>query len=232
LRTPIPPAVHAQPQIQPGVPTSYGAPRTLLYVTVKRNNTSWRSIYGHWWIEVDDTESYGWWPAALPLAVRHLLVGTDGILNAVGLLGLRGTWYQDPSHGQSAVHVFHPVLSVVKPDDQVREEIRSFAHAYRAAWRWHWSAARASGTCRVFQDELLAAVGLVEGVDQLHTRGSGCPFLYPFREVAWRLADRFDDMSRSAVPGAGRTARCSTPGRARVVVRNVSGQHLRRVRFW
>ncbi len=191
----------------PDVPTSYGAPRTLLYVTVKRDNTSWRGIYGHWWVEVGDSESYGWWPAAVPLAVRDLVVGTDGILNAVGLLGLRGTWYQDPSHGQPAVHVFHPVLSMVKPDDQVREEIRSFAHGYRAPWRWHWSSARASGTCRVFQDELLAAVGLVEGLEQLHTRGSGCPFLYPFRHVGWRLADGLDDLVRRAVPGAGRAAR-------------------------
>jgi hypothetical protein len=182
------------------VPTSYGAPRTLLYVTVKRDNTSWRSIYGHWWIEVGDSESYGWWPAAVPLAPRHLVLGTDGILNAVGLLGLRGTWYQDPNHGQPAVHAFHPVLSVVKSDDQVREEIRSFAHGYRATWRWHWRSARASGTCRAFQDELLAAVGLEEGLEHLHTRGSGCPFLYPFRRMAWFLADRLDDISHGWAP--------------------------------
>jgi len=96
----------------------------------------------------------------------------------------------------------------VKPDDQVREEILSFAHGYRAPWRWHWTSARASGTCRVFQDELLAAVGLVEGLEQLHTRGSGCPFLYPFRHVGWRLADGLDHLVRRAVPQAGRAA-CS-----------------------
>jgi hypothetical protein len=199
LQAPIPPAVHSQPE--PGdVVTTYGTPRTLLYVTVKRDNTSWRSIYGHWWIEVDDRESYGWWPASVPLGVRDLLKGTDGILNAMGLLGLRGTWHRDPNHGQAAVHVFHPVLTVAKSDDRVREDIRSFAHGYRARWRWHWTSTRASGTCRAFQDELLVAVGLVEGVEQLHTRGSGCPFLYPFRAAAWRLADRFDDLTGRAAP--------------------------------
>jgi len=222
--------VHSGTDKHLGVPTTYGAPRTLLYVTVKRDNTSWRSIYGHWWVEVGDSESYGWWPAAVPLTVRDLVVGTDGILNAVGVLGLRGTWYQDPNHGQPAVHVFHPVLSMVKPDDQVREEIRSFAHGYRAAWRWHWTSARASGTCRVFQDELLAAVGLVEGLEQLHTRGSGCPFLYPFRHLAWRLADGLDDLVRRADPRVGRAARSPAPGPVRVVVPNGAGRQQRRVR--
>lgn len=177
------------------MPTTYGAPRTLLYLQVKRDNTSWRSIYGHWWVEVDGHESYGWWPASVPLSVRDLLSGTDGVLNGLGLLRLGGTWHTDPNHGQPAVHVFHPVLAVEKPDDQVRQEIRTFAHGYRAAWRWHWTSSRALGTCRAFQDELLEAVGIVEGVEHLHTRGSGCPFLYPFRRVGWWFADRLEEVS-------------------------------------
>ncbi|MEX2290557.1 MAG: hypothetical protein WD794_09560 [Mycobacteriales bacterium] len=188
--------------------TSYGAPRTLLYVTIKRDNTSWRSIYGHWWVEVDGRESYGWWPASVPLGVRQLVRGTDGILNGLGLLGLRGTWYRDPNHGQSAVHAFHPVLSIVKTDDEVREDVRSFAHGYRAPWRWHWTSARASGTCRAFQDELLASVGLREGPEQLHTRGSGCPFLYPFRATGWRLADALDDLTARAAPAEAQRPLC------------------------
>ena len=172
------------------VPTTYGAPRTLLYVRVKRDNTSWRSLYGHWWLELDEGESYGWWPAAVPLRAVDLLRGTGGILNGIGLLGLQGTWYRDPNHGLEAMHAFHPALTLAKPDEQVRREIRSFAHGYRARWRWHWTSKRSSGTCRAFQDELLAAVGLAEDLDQLHTRGSGCPFLYHFRRVGWSLADR------------------------------------------
>ena len=174
------------------VPTTYGAPRTLLYVTVKRDNTSWRSLYGHWWLEVDGRESYGWWPAAVPLRAVDLLRGTSGILNGIGVLGLKGTWYRDPNHGLEAMHAFHPTLTCTKADAQVRREIRSFAHGYRARWRWHWTTERSAGTCRAFQDELLASVGLVEGLDQLHTRGSGCPFLYQFRRCGWWLADRLD----------------------------------------
>ena len=174
------------------MPTTYGAPRTLLYVTVKRDNTSWRALYGHWWLEVDGRESYGWWPAAVPLRVRDLLLGTGGVLNGVGLLTLAGTWFRDPYHGQPSAHRFHPVLHLVKSDEQVRRDVRRFAHAYRTRWRWHWSPARTAGTCRGFQDDLFAAVGLAEGIDQLHTRGSGCPFLYPFRRPWWWVADRLE----------------------------------------
>jgi hypothetical protein len=172
------------------VTTTYGAPRTLLFVTVKRDNTSWRSLYGHWWLEVDERESYGWWPAAVPLRAVDLLRGTTGILNGIGLLGLKGTWYRDPNHGLEAMHAFHPTLTAVKPDEQVRQEIRSFAHGYRE--RWRWSAKRSTGTCRSFQDDLLASISLAEDPRRLYTRGSGCPFLYQFRRVGWWCKDRLD----------------------------------------
>ena len=188
-----------------GTPTSYGAPRTLLFVTVKRNNTSWRELYGHWWIEVDGADgtaggaaSYGWWPAAVPLRLRDVLRGCPGVLNGMGLLGRRGAWDRDALHGDDAVHAFHPVLVVATPDAQVREDIRRFAHAYRGRWRWHVSARRDSGTCRTFQDELLADVGLAEPRDQLHTRGSGCPFLYHPRRAWWRALDAADGALRRA----------------------------------
>jgi hypothetical protein len=174
------------------VVTTYGAPRSLLYITVKRDNTSWRTLYGHWWVELDDDESYGWWPTTVPLRIRDLLRGTDGVLNGVGLLGMKGSWLRDPNHRQPAAHAFHPVLEVAKCDEQVRRDIRDFAHGYRARWRWHWSAQRTAGTCRGFQDDLFAAVGLSDGAGRLHTRGSGCPFLYQLRRPYWWLADRLD----------------------------------------
>ena len=196
LLSPIPSPDHDDAVAVVEPPTTYGAPRTLLFVTVKRDNTSWRSLYGHWWVEVDGRESYGWWPATVPLRVADLVRGTSGILNAIGLLGMKGTWYRDPNHGQPAMHVFHPVLATVQTDARVRAEIRRFAHDYRQRWRWHWSAQRTSGTCRAFQDELFATVGLEEGREHLHTRGSGCPFLYHFRRGQWWLADRLDDRFR------------------------------------
>jgi hypothetical protein len=189
--------------------TTYGSPRTLLYVTVKRDNTSWRSPYGHWWLELDEGESYGWWPGMVPLGVIDILRGTSGVLNGAGLLGLKGTWHRDPNHGHRAMHAFHPVLMKVKTDEQVRTEIRSFAHGYRAPWRWHWTSERTSGTCRTFQDELFASVGLHEGWDRLHTRGSGCPFLYHFRRPQWWLADRLDEAFLTLSTGATRRPKAS-----------------------
>ena len=168
---------------------TYGAPRTLLFVTVKRDNPSWRSLYGHWWVEIDDDRSYGWWPGTVPLRARDLLYGTNGVLNGIGLLGLGGSGDRDPNHGQPAVHAFHPVLVDPVSDDEVRARLSSFAYGYRSRWRWHWSQRRSSGTCRSFQDELLAAAGLREGVEQLHTRGSGCPFLYQPRRLWWSALD-------------------------------------------
>lgn len=204
LKTAIPPLEIGGAGADLQVPTTYGAPRTLLYVRLKRDNTSWRSLYGHWWLEVDEHESYGWWPAAVPLRAVDLLRGTGGILNGIGLLGLKGTWHRDPNHGLQAMHAFHPTLAVEKPDDQVRREIRCFAHGYRARWRWHWTSGRSAGTCRAFQDELLASVGLVEDPRHLHTRGSGCPFLYQFRRVPWWFADRLDAASpRRSLPLQG-----------------------------
>lgn len=70
-------------------------PRVLEYVTVKRNlPLTWRS-YGHWWVELDGTESYGWWPAKAAGIVR-LVRGSDGVLNG----GASRT--VDPNHGSSA----------------------------------------------------------------------------------------------------------------------------------
>lgn len=190
------------------VPTTYGAPRTLLYVTVKRDNTTWRSLYGHWWLEVGD-ESYGWWPAAVPLGVKDLLRGTQGVLNGMGLLRMKGTWHRDPNHGLPAMHEFHPELSVVRTDEDVRLQMRSFAHRYRTRWHWSWNAERSSGTCRSFQDELLAEVGCSIGPDQLHTRGSGCPFLYPLRQPLWLAADMAGDV-RTRGRRRGRSGQLAT----------------------
>ena len=190
LLTPIPGSASWQPGAPPDALTTYAAPRSLLYITVKRDNTSWRTLYGHWWVELDEQESYGWWPATVPLRIRDLVRGTDGVLNGVGLLGMTGSWSRDPNHGQLAAHAFHPVLEVANSDDQVRQDIRRFAHGYRTRWRWHWSAHRSAGTCRGFQDDLFAAVGLADGPGRLPTRGSGCPFLYQLRRPWWWLADR------------------------------------------
>lgn len=157
---------HAQP-----------APRVLSWVTVKRCRPSLGRTYGHWWIELDDAESYGWWPGSRPAGLRALIVGTTGVLNAGNHAGRHRPI--DPRHGDDADHAFHPVLSVRRSDWQVRRDLRVFATTFSGGWRW--SLRRPSANCRSFQLALLSAAGLGEAAVDLHSRGRGCPILRPLR---------------------------------------------------
>lgn len=186
-----PPDLAAPPAAPPGVETVWGAPRTLLWVTVKRDNPTMRDLYGHWWVEAG-AESWGWWPRAVPVGLRQLARGTDGVLNGAGLLGRKGTWSRDAQHGQPAAHTFHPVLVEPMSDVEVAARLRDYAHAYSGAWRWAWTRRSEHDTCRSFQDGLLRAAGLTEGLQHLASRGSGCPFLFRPRTLLWRLQDLFD----------------------------------------
>ena len=190
-RRPAPAAQVKTAPVAPGpwVDTVWGAPRTLLWLTVKRDNPTWRDLYGHWWVEAAD-ESWGWWPRAVPVGLRQLALGGDGVLNGVGLIGRSGTWQRDAQHGQSAAHAFHPVLAEPVSDEEVLTRLRTYAGAFSGGWRWAWTRRGRAVTCRSFQDGLLRAAGLVEGVEQLASRGSGCPFLYRPRTLLWWLQDR------------------------------------------
>lgn len=177
------------------VETTWGAPRTLLWVTVKRDNPTLRDFYGHWWVEAGE-ESWGWWPRAVPVGMRQLARGTEGVLNGVGLIGRTGTWSRDAQHGQPAAHAFHPVLIDSVPDDIVAAQLRRYAQGYSGRWRWAWTRRGQHDTCRSFHDGLLRAAGLTEGFEHLASRGSGCPFLYPPRTLLWRAQDLLDDFGR------------------------------------
>lgn len=178
----------------------WGAPRTLLWVTVKRDNPTWRDLYGHWWVEAGE-ESWGWWPRAVPVGLRQLALGGDGVLNGVGLIGRRGTWSRDAQHGQPAAHAFHPVLAEPIPDQEVLARLREHAGAFSGGWRWAWTRRGEARTCRSFQDGLFRAAGLVEGLEHLASRGSGCPFLYRPRTVLWGAQDLLD-RARARLSGA------------------------------
>ena len=173
------------------VETVWGAPRTLLWVTVKRDNPTVRDLYGHWWVEAAE-ESWGWWPRAIPVGLSQLALGTGGVLNGAGLIGRSGSWSRDAQHGQPAAHTFHPVLIEPVSEADVAARLRGYAHAYSGAWRWAWTRRSEHDTCRSFQDGLLRAAGLTEGPQHLASRGSGCPFLYRPRTLLWRLQDLLD----------------------------------------
>ncbi|MDQ3028628.1 MAG: neprosin family prolyl endopeptidase [Actinomycetota bacterium] len=161
-------------------------PREAGFVTVKRNVPLTGRSYGHWWVELDGEESYGWWPSRAPLGVTGVIRGTPGALNGLGVCA-EGTPIRDPNHGLRADHEFHPVLIRHDSDDDVRAAIRHFAAGFAGDWRW---STRPTMNCRLFQLALMDAAGLVDGTGKYHTRGSGCPALAPLRRVAGRFDGR------------------------------------------
>jgi hypothetical protein len=145
---------------------------------IKRRRPNLRDNYGHWWIEIDDAESYGWWPAPVPVRLGAFLFGSGGALNGVNVSA--STPFRDPHHGDSSHYSFNPTLVVRRSDWQVRRQLRAYARSF-AGSGWRWTSRRPSANCRSFQLALLDAAGLVEGKEFVHTRGFGCWFLLPFR---------------------------------------------------
>lgn len=161
-------------------------PRVVTFVTVKRNVPLTGRSYGHWWVEVDADESYGWWPGRCPLGLRGIIRGAPGVLNGLGVTS-DGTPTRDPNHGVLADYAFHPVLIEARTDDEVRAAIREFAGTFSGGWRW---STRPTMNCRMFQLALMDAAGLVDGTGNYHTRGFGCPALAPVRRAAGRVSGR------------------------------------------
>ena len=183
-------------------PDGYPVPGRLVErVLVKRNNPTMLDVYGHWWVEVDGDESYGWWPAVRPVGLRRGLRGVAGVLNGVGATD-GGSPRRDPHHGELADHIFHPAALDDRSDGRIVDAVRAFAAAFRGEWRW---STRPTVNCRSFQLDLLAAAGLAEPPGYLHTRGLGCPFLAPIRRA--RTSTRAETASShdpSVGAGAGR----------------------------
>jgi hypothetical protein len=152
-------------------------PRTLSFLTVKRINPRFGDTSGHWWVEVDGVESYGWWPAPRGRLFTFLF-GAKGMLNGGVRFADGRRSARDPHHRDRAPHEFHPRLVVRKSDRRVRREIRSFADRFEG--RWRWSTKPETRDCRRFQLALFEAVGL-DDHDHADTRGNGCPFLALFR---------------------------------------------------
>lgn len=160
------------------------APRLLPFVTIKRTNPR-LGTYGHWWVELDGVESYGWWPSRCPLGFRDFVRGGSGALNGTAGSCVGGGDWRDPHHLDPAEHEFHPLLTTRKSDWRVRAQIRSFASRYNSGWRW--SPKPHTDDCRTFQLRLMDAVGLIEPPEHSASRGRGCPFLALFRRRSREL---------------------------------------------
>mgnify|MGYP003762067577 FL=1 len=166
-------------------------------IEVKRKNVRWLDgakefvgkkstngdIYGHWWIEIDGTESYGWWPR-LPFSGGPLstlvdtLTGVPGELNGVTSFG--GTPTRDPHHGDAGDESFHPhqemrlMIRKIRPklqygsgkgtpccsatEDQIKDCLRKFAGSYSGTWSYPWGQ-----NCHSFQTKALNACCLKKG---------------------------------------------------------------------
>ena len=109
--------------------------------------------YGHWWIEIDGAESYGWWPH-LGVGPWETLRGVPGSLNGQGPQ-FRGTPTRDPHHGDTAEEMFHPAVHSGKPAAAIKSSIRSFAQSYSGKWSWPWGQ-----NCHSFQEAMMEQVRL------------------------------------------------------------------------
>ena len=177
--------LHA-PTREPDAGRTLAVPRVVEFLTVKRNAALLGRSYGHWWVELDADESYGWWPGEDSLGIRQLLHGVPGVLNSFGV-DPDATRIRDPNHGLPGDHEFHPVLVEPGSDDELRDDIRRFARTFSGGWRW---STKPTMNCRLFQLAMFDAVGLVDGTGNYRTRGAGCPVLAPIRRATARVSGR------------------------------------------
>lgn len=126
--------------------------------------------YGHWWVEIDDNESYGWWPK-YRVGLIDTLKGIEGELN--GQTSFRGKPNRDPHHGDiSAEGAYQPVIfdmrttieiEHAKPcncrsDAEIKQCIRNFAGSYASKYggRWSWRFETfGNDNCHTFQKEMM-----------------------------------------------------------------------------
>lgn len=111
--------------------------------------------YGHWWIELDGSESYGWWPSG-PVGIGGTLKGVPGKLNGGPRFG--GGPTRDPHHGDSAEQAFHPRVRSGAPAADVKSCVRSFAKGYSGTWSWPWGQ-----NCHSFQRQMMRKCALARG---------------------------------------------------------------------
>ncbi len=137
--------------------------RELKRIVFKRKDILWGKIigsqvgvdvgeadlYGHWWVEIDGKEAYGWWPDG-QVSFKKTIQGVDGILN----------WGddQDPHLGDSGNEEFSPVIDADDPrtTDEIIACIRNFANSYAATHpKWSYPARGNMGNCHTFQEDMI-----------------------------------------------------------------------------
>lgn len=110
---------------------------------------------GHWWTEIDGSESYGWYPEETPDPLWKGFTGVPGRLN--GGIGSDGTRTQDARHGTRADVMFHPRIVNGDSAAAIKSCIRSFARGFSGTWSWP-----GGPNCHTFQKSLMEHCGLDE----------------------------------------------------------------------
>ena len=112
--------------------------------------------YGHWWVEVDGSQSFGWWPAS-GVSIGGTFSGVPGVLNRSQ--GVGGTANLDPHHGDPADEEFSPSVLNGKSAADIKKSIADFATGFSAKYgsTWRWPAKH---NCHTFQEQMMKDVGL------------------------------------------------------------------------
>ena len=112
--------------------------------------------YGHWWVEVDGSQSFGWWPAS-GVSIGGTFLGVPGVLNE--MKGAGGTATRDPHHGDPGDEEFSPSVLNGKSAADIKKSIGDFASGfsgkYGSTWRWP-----GKYNCHNFQEQMMKDVGL------------------------------------------------------------------------
>jgi hypothetical protein len=132
--------------------------RILMTVVLKRIHIGDQlkpdAIAGHWWTEIDQEESYGWYPAKRPDPLWKGITGVPGRLN--GSIG-EGTPTTDARHGQKAGEMFHPRIVNGSSAATVKECIRTFAKGYSGTWSYP-----GGQNCHSFQVGMMTHCGMIK----------------------------------------------------------------------
>ncbi|MBI1921543.1 MAG: Ig-like domain-containing protein [Geobacter sp.] len=133
-------------------------------ITIKRKDINLLATdgdrFGHWWVELDNGDSYGWWPNTIEGYFGDYRNWLDAIFSVPGSLN-KGR-EEDPHAGHDAETVFNPIISSNEPYEytcsEVEECIIKFAEEFSKAHEtWEWPN---GPNCHSFQIDMMNACGL------------------------------------------------------------------------
>lgn len=110
--------------------------------------------YGHWWVEIGKSESYGWWPKN-PVGYTDTVTGVQGELN--GQTSFGGTSTRDPHHGDRSegVNFFNVYTQNAASTSGIDNSIRNFSKNYSGNWSWPLGQ-----NCHSFQESFMEKLNL------------------------------------------------------------------------